>query len=348
MRIVIAALLFLIIADKVVYAHCECCLSSTLAEATISGVTTAPNFGLSLQYEYTNMKTIREGSKSISPNSVLDNIAAGWPAMPAEPKSFSVPTRMIMQKYTMLGSYAITKKFQFLVTAPYVINDMNMRMLMRGTMGHQMKMDMKMNTIEGLGDVTLMGLYSLYVDKPDLPTKKITLGLGVKTPTGKNDEKDDSGELVHAMMQPGTGSWDPLFLVNYVHTFQPLIFQTNLFYHMATEGDEGYEFGDKLSLDFIARYQVTNYIIPGLELNGLYADQNTDHDGKYSHPDESLLDNTDNTGITSLSVSPSILIKIPKTGGSIDLKFQRPVYQNAQGTQQVVDWRAMASIVWAF
>ena len=196
--------------------------------------------------------------------------------------------------------------------------------------------------------MTFMGLYKLYMDNPDVPTKKLTVGLGLKSPTGKNDEELASGHLVHAMMQPGTGSWDPLFLVNYMHTFSPVVFQTNLLYHVTTEGDEGYEFGDKVSLDLIARYPLTNYVSPGIELNGLYAGQDTDHDGKYSRPDESLLDNPDNTGILSLAVSPSVQVKIPKTGGSVDLKFQKPIYQHVRGTQQVADWSAMASVVWAF
>ncbi|CAG1771572.1 hypothetical protein BAC3_01916 [uncultured bacterium] len=372
MRILVTIFLFLIFMNGIVYAHGECCLSRSLAEATISGVTIAPNFGLSLQYEYTNMMTIKDGSHKISHNSVLDNVAAEWPEMPEEAKSFSIPTRMIMQKYTLLGAYAATERLQFMATVPYVINDMNMRMVTRGAGSHHhhykaslvpqmyfrtfastasesdMRMDMKMDTVEGLGDMTLMGLYTLFTDKPTLPTKKFILGLGIKTPTGENDKKFASGDLVHAAMQPGTGSWDPLFLATYLHAFHPLVFQTTLLYHMTTEGDEGYEFGDKISFDLIARYEITNHVNPGLELNLFYAGQDTDHDDKYSRPDESLLDNTDNTGITSLSVSPSIQIKIPKTGGSIDLKFQKPIYQNARGIQQVVDWRAMASIVWAF
>ncbi len=373
MKILAVVLLFLVITNKIIYAHGECCPPKSLAEAIISGVTLAPNFGLSLQYEYTNMETIREGSQSRSRDSVLDDVAATWPEMPDSGKSFSVPTRMIMQKYTLLGTYSATKRLQFVAMVPYVVNDMDMRMIVRGeggnhhhhhgvqrvrrqfmsplasnAAGNDMRMDMKMDTVEGFGDITLMGLYTLYIDKPDLPAKKITLGLGVKTPTGKNDEEFDSGGLVHAAMQTGTGSWDPLFLVNYMHAFHPMIFQSNLFYQMTTEGDEGYEFGDKISLDLIARYQLTNHVNPGLELNLFYAGQDTDHDDRYSRPDESLLDNTDNTGITSLSISPSLQIKIPKTGGSINLKFQQPLYQHARGIQQVVDWRATASIVWAF
>ncbi len=371
MKIPAIALLFLVFTCKTIYAHGECCLSRSLAEATISGVTLAPNFGLSLQYEYTNMETIREGSQSRSPDSVLDDVAATWPEIPENGKDFSVPTRMIMQKYTLLGTYSATRRLQLLATVPYVINDMDMRMVTRGegsghhhavqrdrqsyprlfaanATGNDIRMDMEMDTVEGLGDMTLMGLYTLYTDKPDLPAKKVTLGLGIKTPTGKNDEEFDSGGLVHAAMQPGTGSWDPLFLANYMHAFHPMIFQANLFYQMTTEGDEGYEFGDKVSLDLIARYQATKQISPGLELNLFYSGQDRDHDDRFSRPDESLIDNPDNTGITSVSITPSLQIRIPKTGGSIDLKFQQPLYQHARGIQQVVDWRAMASIVWAF
>ncbi|KKO19282.1 MAG: hypothetical protein BROFUL_01996 [Candidatus Brocadia fulgida] len=194
----------------------------------------------------------------------------------------------------------------------------------------------------------LMGLYKPYLDNPDAPAKKLTVGIGLKLPTGKNDDETDSGNLAHAVMQAGTGSWDPLFLINYLHTLSPVVFQANLLYHATTEGDEGYEFGDKVSLDLIARYLLTSYVNPGLELNLFYAGQDTDHDDRYSRPDESLLDNTDNTGITSVSITPSLQIRMPKTGGSIDLKFQQPLYQHARGIQQVVDWRAMASIVWAF
>lgn len=371
MRIFVTMVFLFVFAGRAVYAHGECCLSRSLAEATISGITLAPEFGLSLQYEYTNMETIREGSHRVGHDTLLDRIAAEWPTRPAGTKSFTIPTRMIMQKYTLLGVYSVTEKFQFLATVPYIINDMDMRMLIRGTPGNHhhavpskrntglkaltndipgsdTRMNMKMDTVEGLGDVTLMGLYTLYTDEQVSPAKRFTVGLGLKTPTGKNDEETDSGTLIHAAMQPGTGSWDPLFFANYMHLYHSWVFQTNFLYQMTTEGDEGYEFGDKVSLDFITRYQVTSYLIPGIELNVFYAGKDIDHDGRYSRPDESLLDNTDNTGLFSLSITPALQIKIPKTGVSIDFKFQKPVYQDVRGIQQVTDWRAMAAVVWAF
>ncbi len=341
-------LLFFVFITGVAYASGECCQSRSIIDAMTSDITGSSNFGLSLQSEYSNMKTIKDGSNGITHDTALENASENWSKMPMKGESFSIPTWMIMQKHSLLGTYSITDRINVLATVPYVINDMYMRKLTRNTMGMDMTMDMKMDTVEGLGDMTLMGIYQIYEDNHELPTKKLTGGIGLKTPTGKNDEKTDSGTLVHAMMQPGSGSWDPLFLVNYMQTFSPVVFQTNLLYQMTTEGDEGYEFGDKISLDLIGRYRVTEYFYPGLELNGFYAGQDTDHDGKYSRRDVSLLDNPDNTGITSLAITPAIQVKVPKTGCNIDLKFQQPLYQDVRGTQQVVDWRAMAAIMWAF
>lgn len=347
-RILTTILIFLILVNRFVYAHGECCLPKSLTEATTSDITLSQKFGLSFQYEYSNMLTIRDGRHKVSHNDVLNEAAADWPAMPDKTQRFTIPTRMIMQKYTLLGVYTVTEKFQFLTSIPYVINDMNMRTLMRDPWGMDMTMDMKMPTVEGLGDTTLMGLYTLYTNTPDQPTKKLSLGLGLKTPTGENDQKMGNGTLIHAMMQPGTGSWDPILLAHYQHTFKPILFQTNLMYQMCTEGDEGYEFGDKVALDLIARYPLNKYVSPGIELNNLYTGKDNDHNDKYSREETSLLDNTDNTGLTSVSLTPSAQVKIPGTSVSIDFKFQKPIYQNVRGTQQVLDWRATGAIVWAF
>ncbi|MGQ3683421.1 MAG: hypothetical protein ACUBOA_00090 [Candidatus Loosdrechtia sp.] len=344
MKIVVAIFLILVCIPKIIYAHGECCLSKTISEATISGITLAPNFGISFQYEFTSMKTILDGDSKIGRNEVLTRELEKRPGT----DRFSIPTRMTMQKYSLVGLYSVTERVQFLAAVPYVVNNMNMRSIRRNTMGMDMIMDMKMDTVEGLGDVTLMGLYTLYADKLTPPAKKLTLGLGVKTPTGKNDERTASGNLVHAMMQPGTGSWDPLFFVSYMRAYYPWVFQTNFLYQLSTEGDKGYEFGDKMSWDFITRYQIADFISPGIELNVFYSGKDTDHDGKYSRPDTSLIDNLDNTGLFSFSITPSVQIRIPNTGGNLDFRFQKPIYQNVRGIQQVTDWRAIAAVVWTF
>lgn len=319
------------------YALGECGLSCCIAGAATSGMTLAPNFGVSAIYEHSYMKTIKNGTNEISPDEV---IRTNRQAM----KSYSVPTEMRMQKITLVGALPVNERLQVLTYVPYVINDMNMRS--QSAMG--MTMDMRMETISGLGDITLLGLYTLHTDAPIRPTERITVGLGVKTPTGSTSERTSSRTLVHAMMQPGSGSWDPLFMVNFMKAYYPLVLQADALYQLTTKGYNDYEFGDRLSYDLSARYQATNYINLGVELNGIHVAKDKDHGGKYSRPATSMVDNTDNTGLDSIFISPVIQAKMPNTGGSAEFKYQHPIYQDVNGFQQVVDWRVLASVSWAF
>lgn len=315
----------------------ECGLSCCIAGAATSGVTLAESLGLSLVYEHAYMKTIKTGTDEVSPDeAIARNQKMGM--------SYSVPTEMRMQKVSVVGVLPATERLQFMASVPYVINDMDMRR--RSAMG--MVMDMSMETVSGLGDISLMGLYTLYADAPVRPGHRLIAGAGVKAPTGSTSERSASGSLVHAMMQPGSGSWDPLFMLNYTRGLYPLVLQANLFYQFTTEGYNGYEYGDKLTLDLIARYQLSNYVNVGVEVNGIHAEKDDDREGKYSRPDTSMADNTAFTGLDSVFISPVIQAKIPDTGGSAEIKYQVPVYQEVDGFQQVVDHRVLATLVWVF
>lgn len=330
-------LLFALFSGKNAYALGECGLSCCLAGAATSGMTLAENFGVSLVYENAYMKTIKNGSSEVSPDQA---IAENQQPM----KSYKVPTEMIMQKVSLVGFVPVTERFQVLGSLPYVVNDMDMRS--RSAMG--MTMDMSMETISGLGDATVMGLYTLYTDAPVRPAERLTAGLGVKLPTGSTSERSASGSLAHAMMQPGTGSWDPLVMLNYMRAYYPLVLQANLLYQLTTEGYNGYEFGDRFAYDLSARYQASKYLNVGVELNGVHSEEDTDHGGKYSDPETSMIDNPEYTGLDSIFISPLVQAKIPNSGGAAELKYQIPVYQDVNGYQQVVDWRVLASVSWAF
>lgn len=175
----------------------------------------------------------------------------------------------------------------------------------------------------------------------------MALGLGLKLPTGRNDVKNaGSGTNVHAMMQLGSGSWDPIFTLQGGRAAGRFSLRFNGVYHLATRGDEGYEFGDMLGIDAVARYQVASAVRIGLGLNVLNTGKDTDHDGNFTR--STLLDNTDNTGLTACYLTPEVQLAIPGTGGSLSLAFQQPVYQKVNGVQQVMDWRILASAGWAF
>lgn len=315
----------------------ECGLSCCLAGANSSGVTLAKNFGLAVQYEYSDMETILDGTDKVSPDEVLNQF---W----TSGSSFMVPVKMTMEKLSFIGAKPINERWSLIGIVPYLRNNMDMRM--RNPAG--MTMDMTMDEISGLGDVSLLAFYTAYTDAPIRPKERLTLGFGIKAPTGKNDTRTASGNYVHAMMQLGSGSWDGLFTLNYMRAYYPLVTQVNAFYHLTTTGDEGYEFGDQLGVDLIGRYQVASFVNLGLELNAIRTARDVDHDGNYSRPAMSMVDNPANTGLTSVLLSPGIQYKIPKSGGALELKYQHPVYQNVNGFQQVLDGRWLATGSWAW
>lgn len=319
------------------YALGECGLSCCVAGAAGSGVTLADTVGFSLVYENTYMKSIRSGTERISPDEAIDRV---W----TPGTSYKVPTRMTMQKTTLVTAVPVNERLGLLFYVPYVVNDMEMRS--KSAMG--MVMDMRMETVSGLGDAAVLGLYTLYTDAPIRPGKRLTVGFGLKAPTGSTGERGASGALVHAMMQPGSGSWDALFFADYLRAFYPLVLKANLFYQLTTEGHNGYEFGDQLTYELSARYLATGYLSVGADLSGVHAGRDTDHDGRYSSPATSLADNTDNTGLDSVFVSAVAQVKFPGTGGSGELKYLRPVYQDVNGTQQVLDHRVLGTLSWVF
>ena len=327
----------MLLAAPMAYGLGECGLSCCLAGANSSGVTLAENFGLAVQYEYSDMETIRHGTDEVSPDEVINR---HW----TPGTMYSVPTKMTMEKLSFIGAMPINERWTMLGIVPLLRNNMDMRMrLMSGAYRN-----MTMDEISGLGDISFLAFYTAYTDAPIKPKERLTVGIGVKTPTGKNDERSANGNLVHAMMQLGSGSWDGLFTLNYMRGFYPWVMQVNAFYHLTTEGDEGYEFGDQFGVDLVGRYQASNYINLGLELNMINTQKDKDHDGNYSRPAVSMVDNTEYTGLTSIALSPGIQYKIPNSPGSLELKYQKPIYQDVNGYQQVLDQRWMLTGSWAW
>lgn len=323
------------------YALGECGLSCCLLSAA-DGISQSDSFAMSLQFEYMKMKTLLNGTNEKSPNEVIkDKLGATNGA------TYKVPTEMIMKKYNLLASYPVSDKLVILGTIPYLVNDMNMRMGMR-MMGNIKTSSMSMDTISGIGDISIVGLYTVYEDAEIRPTKRVTLGLGLKMPTGKNNTTGSDGKFIHAMMQAGSGSWDPIFVANFYKFLDPIGLQANFLYQLTTEGDEGYEFGNQFAADIIAAYQASDFVNLKLGLNTVITESDKDHDGKYSNRMMSMLDNTNNTGITSVSLSPAVQVKIPDTPGSMEVRYQFPIYQDADGVQQVMDWRLSLSVSMSF
>jgi hypothetical protein len=102
--------------------------------------------------------------------------------------------------------------------------------------------------IQGLGDISVMAMYSVYQTQKDSTvfTHKLQLGAGVKIPTGKFEEANNTGS-VNQSFQVGTGSWDYLLVSEYVIKKENLGLSTMLNYTFKTENQKQYQFGNQFN-----------------------------------------------------------------------------------------------------
>ncbi|MEK6700366.1 MAG: transporter [Nitrospirota bacterium] len=311
-----------------------CCQLSSGVQESMSGVAAPSTDQFSLQFTYslTRMDKLKQGSETRS----LDQAAATTPYT-------SLPVTMDMVKYTTTIGYGFSPDLKAFVAIPYLRNTMDMTMSLGVGMGW---MDMSMEPVSGLGDITLMGLYRIYRDREIRPTEAVTVGFGLKTPTGSNTEISDTGSLVHAHMQPGTGSWDPLVSLIYTKMAGSILYQADGTYQYTTKSREGYEFGDSLALNLSGKYAVVKEFNVTAGLTYLHGGKASDSDGQYTDL-TSLMDDPANTGGNSLWFSPGIQA-LPIRNGVIDLKVQVPVWERVNGIQLVSSYRLLLGLSYGF
>ena len=126
-------------------------------------------------------------------------------------------------------------------------------------------------TISGLGDITVLGMYPLYQTEKDSTffNHSLQIGAGVKMPTG--EFKQANTGAVNPSFQVGTGSWDYLFATEYVIKRKQFGLNTMLNYVVKTENDNQYRFGNQFNYagTFFYWYEMSKYVIvPQLGLAG--------------------------------------------------------------------------------
>lgn len=323
----------------------ECGLSCCIG-AGIEGVGGATGLSLTTQYEWMRMQSIRKGGAKLSPRQAIDRNLAARPMM----AMYSVPTEMIMQKITVNASYRMSEDDALVLTVPYIINDMDMLMGMK-TMGGNSYSPMRMDTVQGVGDVSLLYLRDVFKDADIRTRQRLTLGVGIKAPTGRSKVRNRKGGLVHMMMQPGTGSWDALLYAGGLMAFGEhedggarWLLLPSATLQINGRNNLGYRVGNRFNLDLSTRYRLSSSFNLKLDVNGIHAGRDSSDGTKdpvtglvaYQNPSISLLDDTANTGITSVFISPGFQWVL-SPGLVLSGEYRLPVYQHVRGLQQVTD-----------
>lgn len=109
--------------------------------------------------------------------------------------------------------------------------------------------------IDGLGDITVLALYTVFETKSDSAqfVHQFQLGGGIKAPTGKYDSKNNGS--VNPSFQVGTGSWDYILATEYTVRHEKIGLNSMLNYAFKTENDDHYQFGNQFNYGSTLFYQ---------------------------------------------------------------------------------------------
>lgn len=106
----------------------------------------------------------------------------------------------------------------------------------------------------GLGDARVFARYTLFQRDRRGSTFRVAPFLGIKMPTGDDDDQDRLGRIPQPL-QSGSGSWDPS--AGAVATYQTLDYQVDaqISYTANTEANN-FEFGDEFRFDASLQYRL--------------------------------------------------------------------------------------------
>ena len=126
-------------------------------------------------------------------------------------------------------------------------------------------------SISGIGDITVLGFYSLVRTKNDSLKYQhhLQLGGGVKMPTGKFNETNNGS--VNPSYQLGTGSWDYILATEYVIKRNRSGLNVMLNYNIKTENQKEYQFGNQFN--YAGTFRITSYNVCYTKLLRLIAEQ---------------------------------------------------------------------------
>jgi len=326
-----------------------------------AGVPETHEFRFKISPMIMSMNGLRDGTDSVSSDSLLGSQNMGMSGMDSSSGGdfMAVPESMDMNMLNMAMGYSFTDDFFGGLMFMWKDNTMPMKFnsMMESKTG---KSGFNMES-SGMADTMLMAKYRLYADDPLIPTRQVSLFMGLSLPTGSIDEKNEThpmsarrSEQAPYSMQLGSGTFDPMLGLVYQGSASPWWWGVNLIYMFRPmENARGYSLGDELSLDFYSMYQVRYDIVVQFQLNGKVKNPiNGEMDeavsgesGMITQGDAasgyvSPLWDPENYGGTSLFATVGAQWQ-PFPLHIIDLSFGLPVYQNLNGPQLEEGYRMM-------
>jgi len=231
------------------------------------------------------------------------------------------------QTIDLIGRFYPARRVQVLVLVPY-------HNFHRGETGVQ-------TNSQGLGDVSLMGNHILINSGDSLRQRlrhTLTVGGGLKLPTGRFGSKNQEGELLHENLQPGSGSMD--FMLSATYTLRRAYWglSSDIIGRINTANKNGYHFGNRVSTSAKVFY-VKNFskvtLLPNL---GLFTDLSD-----VSYNGNRYMQETGGTAVLSTIGLDAYFGKF-----SIGYTIQLPVFEDMAGGLVQNRFRSMATLNYNF
>jgi hypothetical protein len=154
-----------------------------------------------------------------------------------------VPTKGSVNSLELFGRFNLPKRFQIAVSVPVTFL--------------REQSDQSTDRSAGLGDVSVMAIYSIFNPKKFENKKskhQIRVAMGVKAPTGKFSMTTDG--LFTTDLQLGTGSVDFLFNAIYTYRYRAFGINVSSSYKKNLTNKDHYQFGDNMIEGLNAFYVV--------------------------------------------------------------------------------------------
>ena len=192
-------------------------------------------------------------------------------------------------------------------------------------------------SIQGLGDVTVMGMYSVLEIQSDSTTvgHKLQLGGGLKAPTGKYNSANNG--TLNPSFQLGTGSWDYLLVSEYVIKKEKFGLNTAFSYTFKTENEKHYQFGNQFNYGSTLFYMLdlnSVKFVPQLGIAGEVYNSNQQFKQKVADTKGDVVFGKFGFefGKDKFSLGANLMLPIHQnlTGGNVDANYRFSVNLNYQ------------------
>ncbi len=277
----------------------NCCAPAVAQHGVVGETVTLPNvLKVGLHYEFLRAEGLFDGSASSHD--------------PAD-------TREDWRRLIFSAEYGVLRRLSVAVQLPWVWKEKT-----------TVSLD---NSSDGLGDMVFSLRYSP-IARDFVDWREVSVGVGVKMPTGTTDRTNYSTTLPEEL-QPGTGSWDYHLSAAYYQGWELADLLASGTYVLTTS-HEGYEFGNQFSWSLIGAWHLVER-----------ADMVTGLVASHRAMDIEAGESVQSTGRDQAWLRLGGQVQVIPGLAMIQGYFDIPVYQKFNGRQIGSDFNVLVGMAWS-